>query len=297
MSSIRSEIGNLSTLFAFEAAGRLGSFTRAALELGVTQAAISKQIGLLEDRMEQPLFLRMPREVVLTAAGRELLETTSISLNAIAKTMRDLRSVKHIPLTIALSIPMSQFWLMPRLPDFTQAHPDIPLRILSQDDLNGAQDADIIIQFYGGPTPPLGAMHMFDGEVAAMASPTFLTKHAIITPGDVLNAPLIHYDTPDRNWISWREWASASNLPVTRAIPALSLNRYQDALIAAARNQGAVLAWYLRGKPLIPDGALVPAPGPRIPAPGAFYLTVLRPDRAGAQTVANWLGEAASASE
>ncbi len=286
MSSIRADIGPLSALFAFEAAGRLGSFTRAAGELGVTQAAVSKQITTLEERLGLRLFIRRARHVELSPAGSELFVTTTAALASIARTMRELQAADRPPLTIALSIAMSQFWLMPILPDFTARHPDIPLRILSQDDLEGVA-ADIVIRFAAQEVP--GALRLFEAEVMAMASPRFLERHPLRGAADVLAAPLIHYDTPDRSWIGWREWAAHAGLAPARTPRALSVSRYQDALIAALRDQGVMLTWGFLGRPLIAGGDLVPVPGPRIPAPGAFYLSTRTPERDGVRAVVDWL--------
>jgi LysR family glycine cleavage system transcriptional activator len=184
MPSIRADVGPLATLFAFEAAGRLGSFTRAADELGVTQAAVSKQVAALEQRLGRKLFVRRARHIELTPAGGELFATTSAALASVARAMREIQALDHAPLTIALSIAMSQFWLMPILPEFTDRHPDIRLRILSQDDLSNLSGADIVISFQTDPGPD--DIRLFGGEIVAMASPGFLRAHRIATAADLL---------------------------------------------------------------------------------------------------------------
>lgn len=290
MSSIRSDIGYLAWLFAFEAAGRLGSFTRAAAELGVTQAAVSKQIVALEDRLGQRLFHRRPRHVELTPAGQELFATTTFALGAIARTMRDLRRVEDPPLTIALSIPLSQFWLMPRLAEFTAAQPQIPVRIIAQDDPATVRGADVHLRYdMFDAAPPAGARRLFGATVMAMASPQFLERHRLATPADVIAAPLIHYDAPDRSWITWRDWAAHCGLAPGPLRPALSVSRYQDALIAAQQHQGIVLVWCIDGRPLVAEGHLLATPGRPLPAPGAFYLHGGDRQRPGLQLLTDWL--------
>jgi DNA-binding transcriptional LysR family regulator len=292
MPSIRADVGPLATLFAFEAAGRLGSFTRAADELGVTQAAVSKQVAALEQRLGRKLFVRRARHIELTPAGGELFETTSAALASVARAMREIQALDHAPLTIALSIAMSQFWLMPILPEFTDRHPDIRLRILSQDDLSNLSGADIVISFQTDPGPD--DIRLFGGEIVAMASPGFLRAHRIATAADLLTTPRIQYDTPNRSWISWAEWASHARLdPPRPSSHALSVSRYQDALLAAIRDQGAVLAWSFDGEIPFPNGELVLVPGPRIPAPGAFFLSVADPSRPGVREVVGWLRDRA----
>jgi DNA-binding transcriptional LysR family regulator len=289
MASVRSEIGSLAPLFAFEAAGRLGSFTRGAAELGVTQAAISKQISSLEEWIGKPLFVRRPRHVELTAEGQELFATTSLALSSIARTMRNLKLVADPPIGIALSVPLSQFWLMPIISEFTKEHPAINLRILAQDDLAEASGADLIVRFQHEEIRKPAGLRLFDGEVVAMASSAFLRDNPLSSPADVLAAPLIHYDTPDRSWISWSMWAEQAGLPPRPLQPALSLNRYQDAVIAAMQGQGVALVWKLNGRPLVFAGTLEAVPGPCIRAPGAFYLETPGTGGPATDLVIDWL--------
>lgn len=289
MASLRAEIGPLSSLFAFEAAGRLGSFTRAADELGVTQAAVSKQIVALEDWTGQRLFHRKPRHVELTEAGQALFSATTVGLGTIARSMRDLQEVDERPLTLALTIPLSQLWLMPRLKEFTAAYPDIALKVDAKDPRDTAVTADFTILFHpNGNALPQGCRHLFGGEVRAMASRAFLARHRLQTPSDVLRAPLIQYDAPDRSWLTWRDWAVEAGIDSGRLHPALSVSRYEDALIAARTHQGAVLVWFINGQPLISGEELEPLPGPILTAPGAFYLQA-GPLRPGAEAVLDWL--------
>ncbi|WP_068298463.1 LysR family transcriptional regulator [Pararhodobacter sp. CCB-MM2] len=273
MASLRSEIGPLSPLFALEAAGRLGSFTRAAQELGVTQAAVSKQIVALEERLGQPLFHRRPRHVELTEAGRELFATTALALGSIARAMREAQHRPFAPITVALSVRLSHLWLMPRLQDFAARHPDIPIRIIAQDSPEGVAGADFTVMFKG-PTAELGPdwSPLFAADIRAMATAGFLARHPMQTAADVLRAPLIQYDAPDQSWLTWRDWARAAGLSTGDLRPSLSVNRYEDAVAAALGGQGTLLAWCSGDRPLIAEGTLVPLPGPVLQAPGAFYL-------------------------
>lgn len=292
MASLRSDIGYLAWLFAFEAAGRLSSFTRAAQELGVTQAAVSKQILALEAHLGQKLFHRKARQIELTGAGRELLATTSLALGAIARTMRDLQQAQDGPLTVALSIPLSQYWLMPRLPDFTARHPDISIRIIAQDEPQKALDADLLVVFASADDPLVtGAQRLFGATVIAMASQEFLQAHPLHTISDVLHAPLIHHDAPDSSWLTWRDWAHHAGADARSLRPTLSVSRYEDAVIAAQRHQGVVLVWCIEGQTLPTEGGLHPVPGPAMAAPGAIHLVVRDRSRPGIEELIAWLAE------
>lgn len=121
-----------------------------------------------------------------------------------------------------------------------------------------------------------------------MASAAFLAQHPLETPDDVMRAPLIHYDAPDRSWLTWRDWAVEAGIDPGSLRHVLSVSRYEDALVAARKGQGAVLVWCINGHPLVPDGELVPLPGPILAAPGAFYLHQGQ-SPSGANAVVDWL--------
>ncbi len=289
MRTLRAQIGPLAPIFAFEAAARLSSFTAAADELGVTQAAVSKQISLLEDRLGTALFIRGHRHVELTPAGQRLSTSTHAALSSIATTMREVGKLRQQPLTVMLSASLSRFWLMPRMADFRQENPDISLRVIADDAVTETRTkgADLVI-LYGADRPeePL-AIRLFGATVLAMASPQFLERHAITTARETASAPLIHYDTPGSQWISWDDWGRAALGTISLPPPSLSVSRYHDAIVAAQQGQGIVLVWKVDGSDPQADG-LLPVAGPEIPAPGAFYLVPLTPARAETRDAVAW---------
>ena len=107
----------LTALIAFEAAGRLQSFTRAAEELNVTQAAVSRQIRLLEEHLGKPMFIRAHRSVELTTEGRNYLHTIVNALSHVSAATREIKSAgTEVRLTVAADQSIAHLWLMPRLP-------------------------------------------------------------------------------------------------------------------------------------------------------------------------------------
>ena len=113
-------------LTAFEAAGRLQSFTRAARQLNVTQAAVSRQIRLLEEHIGKKLFIRAHRSVELTAEGRNYLHTVATALSHVSAATRELRSAKGDPaLTLAADQSIAHLWLLPRLAAFRREWPGL----------------------------------------------------------------------------------------------------------------------------------------------------------------------------
>lgn len=290
MSRFRNRIGPLATVFAFEAASRHGSFTAAAEELGVTQAAVSKQIAALEERLGVTLFIRRHRHVELTSAGVRLATSAHAALSSVARTMQEIQKKEPRPLTVTLSASLSRFWLMERMPDFRRSHPDIVLRVVAQDDPDprNIDGTDLLIRYETMLPPGTEAIRLFGAKIVAMASPGFLQRHPIHGPEDIVSVPLIHYDTPDRGWISWEDWRRSALPAGTLPPPALSVSRYHDAFAAAQQGQGVVLVWQVEDGQDRPVGGLAAIPSPAIPAPGAFYLIPLTPDREETRAAVAW---------
>jgi len=139
----------LNALRGFEAAARLGSFHKAAAELHLTQSAISQQIRSLESFIEQPLFHRSGRSVSLTDAGHDLLSTTQSMLQQLAVDIRRLDQYrKPNQLVVNTSPAFARHWLVPRLADFHQQHPEIDLWLLTTDDTPdmATQTVDIAVR-------------------------------------------------------------------------------------------------------------------------------------------------------
>ena len=119
----------LSAIRMFEAAARHGSFTRAAEELGVTQAAVSWQVKALEKRLGQPLFVRQTREVVLTASGERLARAAGEAVSLLRTALSALTEAAEGVLSITALPSFATLWLAPRLGDFQLAHPRIAVRL------------------------------------------------------------------------------------------------------------------------------------------------------------------------
>ncbi|HEX7990985.1 MAG TPA: LysR family transcriptional regulator, partial [Stenotrophomonas sp.] len=120
----------LNALRAFEAAARHLNFTRAALELCVSQAALSHQIRGLEDRLQVSLFHRLPRGVALTDEGAALYPVLTESFDRIAISLDRFTGGRFREvLTVGVVGTFATGWLLPRLPEFEAAHPDIELRV------------------------------------------------------------------------------------------------------------------------------------------------------------------------
>lgn len=203
---------SLNALRAFEAAARLLSFTRAADELNVTQAAISHQVKALEEQMAIPLFIRRNRNLVLTEAGRALLPDVSASLDRIAAAVARVRREDNAGLlTVATMDSLAATWLMPRLIRFRTANPEIEVRLAVSDAVRDYdQDGiDIGIRYGRGDWPGVVATELMREEVFPVCAPALLTENGgLHAPKDLRNFTLIHDDLTE----DWRMWLQAAGV-------------------------------------------------------------------------------------
>jgi len=162
----------LSAVRIFEAAARLKSFTRAAQELGVTQAAVSWQVKALERRLDQALFQRLPREVVLTAAGERLARASTEAVNLLRAALSDLTETGEGVLSITTLQTLATQWLAPRIGAFQVAHPRLAVRLESNaalvDLLN--QNVDVAIRSGDGDWPGLESHFLFPANQTPLCS-------------------------------------------------------------------------------------------------------------------------------
>ena len=200
----------LTALRSFEAAGRLLSFSRAAEELFVSQAAISRQIRELETMLGKPLFERLHRRVELTEDGQTLLDQLTTSFDDID---RRLSEIVAAPAQSILKVSVEPFfagvWLMPRLVRFRQRRPDIDVVIDVAPRLVEfrSHEAELAIRFSMSRTswPRVQSRHLADATIVPVLSPTLLASgRPLLEPADLLRYTLLHDD--NRNaWSLWFE--------------------------------------------------------------------------------------------
>ena len=265
MATLRRSLPTLNLLSTFESAARLGSFTLAAAELGVTQAAVSQQIKMLEQELNKPLFVRAHRRVVLTPAGVALASTVGGAFSRMAEMIDTLRQ-PEVPDTVAigLTLAFNQFWLMPRLPDFRARFPHVRLRLVADDatmDLRQAR-LDVAIR-YGKPPFEDAVSHVDRAERAfPVASPALLHRLGVDAgTADILHMPLIASDIVNPAWMPWRQWAKALRLgpALGRASDhsRLRFNHYSDTVQAALNGEGVTMGWDVLLEDILRDGRLV----------------------------------------
>lgn len=254
----------LSSLRAFEAAARHGSFKRAAEELAVTPTAVSHQIRAIEDYLGVPLFERRLRQVVLTSGGKSLFPVLRHGFDRFADAIALLRNAKSRAIVRISATPafIAQ-WLLPRIARFQAAHPGIELALHASDAVVNitAGDADLAIRYGRGGYPDLHATLLFDDVFGVVANP--LLK--VAAPADLADVPLIHFDwrQEDADSPTWRTWFEAAGVPFDHRVDL----RYSDeshAIQAAVAGQGAALLSLMLVHDDIAAGRLVQPFGPRL---------------------------------
>lgn len=247
----RTPLPSLNALRAFEAMARTGSATRAGSELNVTHSAISRQVKLLEEQLGQPLFQGPRHDLSLTPAGEALLPELTAAFDRLAHAVTKVRAEAQ-DLYVAVNASLSVKWLIPRLPDFNQRHPDIHLHLVElPPHAIRLRGADILIrilerdQISALNATPLMANAL--GPVMAPMTDVTDLKTAC------LQAPRLIPRTHIKGWSLWAA-QTGHDLP---SVPERSMAHLHFALDAALSGWGAaVMPWVLSG-PAIKEGRLI----------------------------------------
>jgi LysR family glycine cleavage system transcriptional activator len=231
----------LAAIRCFEAAARHQSFTRAAEELGMTQAAISYQIKLLEERVGSALFVRSARGVTLSEAGGRLAPAISEAFTQMRAAFEDLSEKAEGILRITALATFAANWLVPRLGSFQLKHPTIAV---SLDVTNVVLDlargeVDVGLRSGHGNWPGLTAHPLMPAAFTPMVSPQLLERVGpLAEPRDLLKAPLI--DPDDEWWVEWFEEAGVTS-PDLSDRTGIRVWNQQLAGRAALAGQGAAI--------------------------------------------------------
>ncbi len=177
----------LKALRAFEASARHLSFTRAAEELHVTQAAVSHQVKLLETQLKVPLFTRLPRGLMLTQEGERLLPVLNGAFDQIAHTLERVgESSYREVLNVGVVGTFAVGWLLPRLDDFQHHYPFIDLRLSTHNNRAemAADGLDFAIRFGAGAWHGTAAQPLLPASLSVLCTPAIAAR--LTTPSDVV---------------------------------------------------------------------------------------------------------------
>ena len=262
----------LTALRAFEAAGRHLSFTKAAHELHVTQAAISHQVKSLEEYLGLKLFRRLNRTLLLTDAGQLYLPPLTDAFEGITRATHRLRQhLGRARLTVSVLPSFAAGWLVPRLGRFRQRCPDVDLRI---DPTNSLTDfrrdgVELGILYGRGNYPGLRTDRLMREEFFPVCSPRLLEGPAPLRdPADLTHHTLLHDDMT----VDWRTWLLAAGVEGVDAERGITVTDSSMLLRAAIAGQGVALARSVLAADEIASGRLVRPFDVDVPAEYAYYL-------------------------
>lgn len=229
----------LSSIRVFEAAARCKSFTRAAEQLGMTQAAVSWQVKALEGRLGQTLFRRLPREVQLTEAGERLARASTEAMALIRRALSDLTEADQAILSVTALASFSTQWLAPRLGAFHVANPGLAVRLDTSPVVHDlVRDGyDIAIRSGSGVWPGLQAERLMPSLFTPLCTPALCERLNLKTPADLLRAPRVGQE------LEWRGWFQAAGVTPEGEVTTQMTADYQALEVAAALGgQGVALA-------------------------------------------------------
>ena len=282
----------LRLLTTFVAVVRSGSVQAAAAELNVTQPAISQAVRKLEAHIGVSLLDRGSRPARPTEAGSALAAATSESLSQIADlldTLKQAGSERTKSVTVACSVGVATYWLMPRLSRFYRAHPDLLVNVVTtQSGVPALTDGvDVAIRYGHGRWSDGVAFRLFDEEVEPVCAPSLRARfEGFVPPTDV---SLLHVRSGEASWLSWSDYLIRVGYPPARA-GGQSFTNYVQATQAALEGHGMMLGWRSITGALVASGSLVSAGLAILTPSDAFYLA-LRHKRTGDATeeFALWL--------
>lgn len=266
---------HLNGLKALESVGRLGSLQAAADELGVTSGAVSQHLIRAESQLGRSAFTRSPKGLVPTPLGLRLLPPLTAAFRALDEALAVADEDRDRALTVSVAPVLASKWLVPRLPRFRAAHPEIRIRIDATTDivdLDGS-DVDLALRVGRGDWPNVRLRKLLPMEVFPVCAPGL--AGALRSPEDLRKAPVV-LDSGSRG--IWDHWLAPFGMTEADLGPA---DLFTDASLcadAAIGGQGVMLGWHTLSVDALRAGLLV-APFPQAVNIGTAYFAVTSPNR------------------
>lgn len=262
----------LNALKAFEAAARHLSFTKAADELFVTQAAVSHQIKALEEYLSMKLFLRRNRTLLLTEEGQSyFLELKDIFKHLQEATERLVAKGSKGAITVAMPPSFASIWLVPRINSFSAIHPDIDVRIKAVDFDEGflEDDIDVAIYYGKGRWSGVQADKLHREFLTPLCSPSLFNGPKPLNDlTDLKHHVLLH----DETRAAWKNWLKQIGVPGVNVNQGPVFSHSMLVLQAAALGQGIALGNTVLARPEIEAGRLIMPFEDKLESREAFYV-------------------------
>lgn len=278
---------------AFDASARHLNFTSAAQELGLTQSAVSQHIRALESRLGAPLFLRKPRGLALTDAGRHLVPDVAAAMARLRIATDAFEpAAKGDILTVATSVSFAQWFLAPGLPDFRRRFPDVRVRLVTTvwpDDFV-ASNANVEIRFGLSEVAGGGARQLGNNRMIAVAAPELVKDVSRDDWQSLKNLPLIQPVGISDSWTKVLKMLGQDHSPD----PQYFVDTHGLAVDMAVNGAGIALTSGLIAGPSLLAGRLVSLPLPEIQAREGYFVAIKGSVEAAKQGFVDWLDERVS---
>ena len=259
--TLRKKIPSAQSLFAFESAARLLNFTDAGALLNVTQPAISKTIAALERHLDTRLFVRAKSGLTLTPDGEILYRAVHLSFAAVEAAIDQIAHTtpqKNV-LTLSFSTSFTAHWLIPQMPEFRRAFPDVTLNFqLTGGEVIGALGScDLGLRLDSKVAPEDHALPFAPEWLMAVASPKYVRENGTLDaplPGAVHS--LVKLDSPR---IPWQNFLTATSQSIEPSLPEIRVPDYSVVLQTALNGRGVALGYVSSCSYLLREGLLLPA--------------------------------------
>lgn len=280
-------------LNAFEAVARHGSFSRAAAELNVLQPAVSRRVARLEEELGVSLMRRTRPMVTLTPEGQALFGAVSTGISQITSAMaRVSRRPENSPLVINTTIGFASCFLLRRLNQFSELHPEIMIELISRDLNDGYREegCDIITVFESTERlPGVEQSRIFEEEMIAVCSPSYKQRHPVLGH-DFAGHRLLHL-TVGIHGEDWKRFCAGTGDAVASPAPADRFTSFMVYLQAAMNGDGIAIGWSHLLQDHLDSGQLVLASDRRVETDRGYFCCITHQGRKRDATrlFSNWL--------
>ncbi|NIY73493.1 LysR family transcriptional regulator [Marivivens donghaensis] len=287
----------LRLLSTFEALSRYGSMRDAAARLNVTQPAVSQAIKQLEDHVGVTLIDRSVRPSRLTEEGEFLARAVREGLGRISATLEDIKAMQanaERQITVACTLGVATYWLMPRLSGFYEDHPDITVNVQAPaTDLPVlVPGVDVALRYGTGGWREGRSEKLFAEVVCPVGAPDLIAR--LLAEGtDLEAAPLIHVRSPhNHHWAGWEDYLTARGITRPRS-SGQSFNNYVQAMQAVIDGRGLMLGWRSITERAVNEGTLQQWPEGALDLGTAYYVSTTASPSQDAKLFVDWLKSAA----
>jgi LysR family glycine cleavage system transcriptional activator len=260
----------------FESVGRHLSFTAAAEELNVTQAAVSHQVRQLEERLGHQLFVRLHHRIALTETGEQLLAACTRCLEDLEEVFRRLGNQQEAaPLVLNVTPWISARWLLPRLNDYLSKHPDtdIVLHNSLKSPLSDSEEFDLKIFYSGERLNDSTFEILFTDQIVPICSPTIASPGKSLTETEFVGLNLVHEF--DHEW--WTTWCERAGLGPDLAKRGLIVDDPVVLEKAALLGHGLILGSETFTRDRVVAGELIYPFGTSVSIPIYYYVVAKSP--------------------